>query len=83
MENKWQTLQVIYELGKLDNYPTKSIIQTNMIIARLNFPWDEIVQHLTELEADGLLILTQLSTAVVSLTDKGIQHFASQSEITS
>ena len=82
MEKKWQTLQVIYDLVKVDNYPTKSIIQTNMIIARLNFPWDEIVQHLNELEADGLLILTQLSTAVVSLTDKGIQHFTAQSEIT-
>ena len=80
MENKWQTLHVIFDLVKNDNQPTKSIIQTNMIIAHLNFPWDEIVQHLNELQQDGLIILTQLSTAVVSLTDKGIQHVAAQSE---
>ena len=52
-----------------------------MIIARLNFPWDEIVQHLNELQQDGLIILTQLSTAVVSLTNKGLQHVAAQSDI--
>lgn len=83
MENKWQTLQVIYDLVKNDNNPTKSIIHSNVIIARQNFPWDEIVQHLNELQEDGFVILTQLSTAVVSVTEKGFQIMVAKSETAS
>jgi len=79
MENKWQTLQVIYDLVKNDSNPSKSIIHPNVIIARQNFPWDEIVEHLKELQTDGFVMLTQLSTAVVSLTNEGLQHMAARS----
>lgn len=76
MENKLQTLQVIYDLVKNDSKPSMSNIRTNEIISRLHFPWDEIVLHLNELENDGYIIMKQLSTAVISITEKGFE-FAS------
>lgn len=73
MENKWQTLLVVYDLVKDDRHPCNSNVRTNEIISRLHFPWDEIVAHLTELAGDGYITMKQFSTAVVSITDKGLQ----------
>ena len=77
MENKLQTLQVIYELVKNDNRPSMTNIRANEIVARHHFPWDEIVLHLQELKQDGFILMTQLSTAVISITEKGFDFAAS------
>ena len=74
MENKIQTLQVIYELVKKDIKPSTSNIHPNEILSRLHLPWDEIVNHLNALQTDGLIILKQLSVAVINITDKGFQY---------
>lgn len=76
MENKWVTLQAIYNIIKDDPHPTNSLLPTNDLILRQNFPWDEVVSHLNELQADGLVTLKQLSVAVISITEKGLQFLA-------
>ena len=45
-------------------------ICANEIVARHHFPWDEIVLHLHELNHDGFILMTQLSTAVIRLQKK-------------
>ena len=77
MENKYHTLQTIYELVKNDTHPTSSVIYPNEIIVRQNLPWDESVKHLDELKSENLVDILQLSTAVIFITDKGFQYILS------
>jgi len=74
MENKLLTLHTIYDLVKDNPHPTTSLLQSNELILRQNFPWDEVVNHLNYLQAEGLVIMTQLSVAAISITDKGLQY---------
>jgi predicted transcriptional regulator len=76
MEDKLLTLQAIYNMVKDNPYPTKSLLPTNELILRQNFPWDEVVNHLKELQAGGYISMQQLSVAVISITDKGLQYLA-------
>jgi predicted transcriptional regulator len=73
MENKFRTLQVIYELVKNDIRPTMSIIHPNEIISRQPLPWDQIVADLHELQNEEYISMKQFSTAVISITEKGFQ----------
>jgi len=77
MENKYQTLQTIYDLVKNDAHPTTSVIHPNEIIVRQDFPWDESVKHLAELKSENLVDILQLSPAVIFITDKGFQYVLS------
>jgi len=52
MENKWTTLRTIYNIVKDNPYPTTTLLPTNELILLQNFPWDEAVTHLNELQAD-------------------------------
>ena len=74
MENKFLTLQTIYNMVKNNPHPTTSLLQSNELILRQNFPWDEVVNHLNELQAEGLVIMKQLSVAAISITEKGLQY---------
>jgi uncharacterized protein len=74
MENKYQTLQTIYELVKNDAHPTSSVVHPNEIIVRQDFPWDESVKHLDELKSENLVDILQLSPAVIFITDKGFEY---------
>jgi hypothetical protein len=74
MENKLLTLHTIYDLVKDNPHPTTSLLQSNELILRQNFPWDEVVNHLNDLRAEGLVIMTQLSVAAIPITDKGLQY---------
>ena len=74
MENKLVTLQTIYNMVKDNPHPTTSLLQSNELVLRQNFPWDEVVNHLNELQAEGLVIMKQLSIAAISITDKGLQY---------
>jgi len=76
MENKYQTLQTIYELVKNDAHPTSRVIHPNEIIVRQNFAWDEIVKYLDELKAENIAIL-QHSPAVIFITEQGFQFILS------
>ena len=77
MENKYHTLQTIYELVKNDAHPTSSVIYPNEIIVRQNLPWDESVKHLDELKSENLVDIFQHSPAVIFITDKGFQYILS------
>ena len=74
MENKWATLHTIYNTVKDNRHPTTSLLQPNELILRQNFSWDEVVNHLNELQAEGYVTMKQLSVAAVSITEKGLQH---------
>jgi len=78
MENKYLTLQTIYELVKNDAVPTSSVIHPNEIIVRQNFPWDESLKHLDELKSEDLVKILQHSPAVIFITDKGFQYILSE-----
>ena len=73
MENKWATLQAIYNIVKDNPHPTTLLLPTNELILRQNLPWDEVVSHLKELQEEGYITMRQLSVAVISITDKGLQ----------
>jgi hypothetical protein len=77
MENKYHTLQTIYELVKNDAHPTSSVVHPNEIIVRQDFPWDESVKHLDELKSENLVDILQLSPSVIFITDKGFQYILS------
>jgi len=77
MQNKYKTLQTIYELVKNDAHPTSSIIHPNEIIVRQNFPWDESVKHLEELRSEHLINILHHSPAVILLTEEGFQYVLS------
>ena len=77
MENKYHTLQTIYELVKNDAHPTSSVIYPNEIIVRQNIPWDESVKHLDELKSERLIDMIQHSPAVILLTELGFQFVLS------
>lgn len=77
MENKYQTLQTIYELVKNDAHPTSSVLYPNEIIVRQNFPWDESVKHLDELRSENLINILHHSPAVILITEQGFQYILS------
>jgi predicted transcriptional regulator len=74
MENKYLTLQTIYEIVKSNSHPTSTIVYPNEVIVRQNFPWDESVRYIDELCSENLVEVIQLSPAVIYLTDKGFQY---------
>jgi predicted transcriptional regulator len=77
MENKYITLQTIYDIVKNDAHPTSTIVFPNEVIVRQNFPWDESIKYLDELCSENLVEIIQLSPAVIYLTDKGFQYILS------
>jgi len=77
MENKYITLQTIYDIVKDDAHPTSTIVFPNEVIVRQNFPWDESIKYIDELCSENLVQVIQLSPAVIYLTDKGFQYILS------
>lgn len=74
MENKYLTLQTIYDLVKNDAHPTSSVLHPNEIIVRQQCPWDEIVNYLHELKSENLINILQVSPAVIYITEQGFQY---------
>jgi hypothetical protein len=73
METKFDTLRAIYEMiSETADDPTKTLLATNELILHQALPWDEVVNHLNELNRDGYILLQQLSVALISITGKGI-----------
>ncbi len=78
MQNKYQTLQTIYELVKNDAHPTSSVLYPNEIIVRQHFPWDESVKHLDELKSENLINILQHSPVIIFITELGFQYILSE-----
>ena len=77
MENKYHTLQTIYDLVKNDSHPTSRSVHPNEVIVRQDFPWDESVKYLDELKSEDLVEILRLSPAAIFITDKGFQYILS------
>lgn len=77
MQNKYLTLQTIFELVKDDAHPTSRIVHPNEIIVRQNFPWDESVKHLEELRSENFINILHQSPALIFITELGLQYILS------
>ncbi|HEY0433051.1 MAG TPA: winged helix-turn-helix domain-containing protein [Chitinophagaceae bacterium] len=77
MDNKYQTLQTIYDIVRTNPHPTSTVVYPNEIIVRQNLPWDESVKYIDELYSENLVEIVHHSPAVIYLTDKGIQYLMS------
>jgi len=78
MDKKYLTLETIYEIVKSHSHPTSTIVYPNEVIVRQDFPWDESVRYIDELESENFIQVIQLSPAVIYLTDKGFQYILSR-----
>ena len=74
METKVETLYHIYSIVRENPKPTNSFLPTSELILRQNCPWDEVVANLKELQSDGYINMNQLSTVLISITDKGLLY---------
>lgn len=81
MEPKFETLNIVYELIKEKQDPTQTVLTINELLLHQNRPWDELVFHLEELNKEGCIILHQLSVAVVSITNKGLELARGREEV--
>lgn len=81
MEPKFDTLNSVYELIKEKTDPTQTVLTINELLLHQNRPWDELVLHLEELNKEGCIILHQLSVAVVSITNKGLELARGREEV--
>jgi len=77
MERRYITLQTIYDLVRQDAHPTSYSLHYAEIIVRQNFPWDEIVRQLEELEKEHFIQLKRFTATVISITAKGIEQAVS------
>ena len=78
MDNKYLTLQTIYDIVKSHSHPTSTFVYPNEVIVRQNFPWDESIKYIDELRSEHLIEIIQLSPAVIYLTEKGFQYILSR-----
>lgn len=73
MENKYQALQVIYDLVKDDPRPTSSALFPNEIVVKQPFAWDEVIVYLNQLKDENLIYVLQHGPTMIYLTDKGLE----------
>lgn len=73
MEQKYQTLQTIYEIVKDDAHPFSYPCNTREIIVRNMFGWDAIKQHLDTLATEELIVMKQLGSLAICITQAGLE----------
>lgn len=72
MTDKYQVLQILYEIVKDDSQPLQYHCSTREIILRLRSEWQQ--EYLEELKRENLLEIKKSNTAVVVLiTEKGLE----------
>lgn len=76
MERKFGTLKTIYEIVKDNIKPVAMSIKPNEIISRSHFPWDEIMQHLEELNHDQLITMKRSLVVVINITESGLSFIS-------
>ena len=77
MESEFKTLQTIYTITQQDPHPVSYPCRPREIILRQFQDWSVIQQHLQLLAQDGLVILKQLDTLVITITEAGIEKVLS------
>ena len=78
MESEFKTLQTIYTITQQDPHPVSYPCRPREIILRQFQDWSVIQQHLQLLAQDGLVILKQLDTLVITITEAGIEKVLSE-----
>lgn len=72
MDHPYTTLQTIYTIVKDDPDPTSFPCKPAQIIVRQFLPWDLILDHIHQLEKQGLVILHQQERfTLVNITAAG------------
>ncbi len=80
MEQKYRTLQTIYEIVKHDPQPHTYLCNQREIIVRQMMGWDTIQHHLDELAVEELIIVKKLGSIAISITLAGIEKVRSFSD---
>ncbi len=78
MDKKYLVLQSIYDCVKNEPSPPSFYLSLQEVIVRQNFPWDEVMQLLQELESEAFIVMRKFSTVLVSITDSGIGQVLSK-----
>jgi len=73
MEQKYYTLQTIYNIVKEDSQPHTYLCNTREIIVRQLFGWDAIKTHLELLAMEELITIRQLGSVAISITPAGLE----------
>lgn len=77
MEERYKTLQTIYDITREDPQPETYKCRPREIILRQYQSWSTIEKHLRSLEAEGMLVIKQEDTVVISITSSGIEKIES------
>lgn len=77
MEDRYKTLQTIYDITREDPQPETYKCRPREIILRQYQSWSTIEKHLRLLETEGMLIIKQEDTVVISITSSGIEKIES------
>jgi len=77
MEERYKTLQTIYDITREDPQPETYKCRPREIILRQYQSWSTIEKHLRLLEAEGMLTIKQEDTVVISITANGIEKIES------
>ncbi|MEO7523559.1 MAG: hypothetical protein ABIT58_05655 [Ferruginibacter sp.] len=77
MEERYKTLQTIYDITKEDPQPETYKCRPREIILRQYQSWSTIEKHLRLLETEGMLVIKQEDTVVISITSSGIEKIDS------
>lgn len=78
MESHYKTLQTIYSITQHDPQPVTYPCRPREIILRQFQDWSVIQQHLRLLEEEGFVLMKQLDTLVITITNAGIDKVLSK-----
>jgi len=77
---RYQLLQTIYDISKIDPRPETYPCRPRELILRLMQDWSLIQQQLKILEEEGLIRTIQQDTLIIYLSPEGIQKLADLKE---
>jgi hypothetical protein len=81
MEKQYDTLQTIYNIVKDDSQPHTYLCNTREIIVRQLIGWDDIKTHLELLAQEELILIRQLGSVAISITQAGLEKARSMVRI--
>ncbi|SKA01394.1 hypothetical protein [Sediminibacterium ginsengisoli] len=76
MDNRFITLQTLYNMVKDEPHPDQYVCSTREMILHSTFGWELIHAHLTSLAEEGLVVFKQMDTLHFSLTPEGVAKAA-------
>ena len=72
MDNRYITLQTLYNMVKDEPHPDQYVCSTREMILHSTFGWELVHAHLKALAEEGLVIFRQMDTLHFSLTPDGV-----------